>query len=940
MNKRLFLSFLLIIAFIVKTNAQAPSRINISGHISDTLGADVLFATVMLLSPADSSLQNFTTSNEKGNFSFNNVKNTSYLLKISHVSYIPLQQAISPSESKNLELTNVVMKPMSSTLMEVVVKAAKAPLRVRGDTIEYDATTFKIAPGSNVEDLLRRLPGLEVDADGNISTQGKNVKRMYVDGKTFFGNDPKSVTKNIGAEAISKVQVFDEKSEQSKLTGIDDGSKEKAMNLELKSQYKKGSFGKLTIAGGTEERAAARGNYNRFDDKNQLSFIGYANNINETGVNWEDYSEFKGNNAFNEYDNGDFGFESRNRNIYMFSGSGIMSSYNGRGFTKNFGGGTNYNYDDKKNKVNASYTYNQTALDYLQNIFRQTTIDSANKFNKYDTITNNGFVFNHIVGTRFERDFDSSNKIIAKANATFSGKDDNNVQIQQFTDNKLIDLNKMNISTISKFSTSTVTSTAIYRHLFKKKGRSFSVSGAFNYKNDDKINDLENMNDFFNAMTPDEEIKQQIKGLSVEQEIKSSVLYTEPITKKIFLEFFGNFSTFTQNTNNQVNNSMLGNQRIDSLSNYFETNTLYNRGGAVFRYSYNGLNVAIGSAVENVNKTAKTALDKSQPWYDSLHFDKTSSYFIPNVSINYEFARNAHFTLDYEKNVTPPSFFTLQPIKNTTNPAYQVEGNLDLSPEKTHAISGNVNYWNSSSFASFGLGTNYSITENPIIYSQNNKFVPELGFVNISKPIHLKNKTDLSGWLWSYFQIIKTKLTANVSGNIGLSKSPNMFNDVEDISRTTRVSFYERTSLTLGQKLLLSVGGNIRFNFSKFENNEIYNQNYMDYSLNSSVKWEFLSKTYLESNFVYQVYKSEKTTDIKPMPLLNASIRRLLGKSNKFEVRLAAFDLFNKNLTIGQYASYNYIQTSYTNTLSRYFMLSVTYNMKGFETQLRNRSHF
>ena len=178
----------------------------------------------------------------------------SYLFKAQHMSFLPVQKLVTASATAVNNIQVVVMKPISLMLMEVVIRAAKAPLRMRGDTVEYDATTFKVAPGSTVEDLLRRLPGIDVDADGNISTQGKDVKRLYVDGKTFFGDDPKSITKNLGAESISKVQVYNEKSEQSKLTGVDDGSKEKAMNLELKDEYKKGSFGKVSAAGGTEDR--------------------------------------------------------------------------------------------------------------------------------------------------------------------------------------------------------------------------------------------------------------------------------------------------------------------------------------------------------------------------------------------------------------------------------------------------------------------------------------------------------------------------------------------------------------------------------------------------------------------------------------------------------------------------------------------------------------
>ena len=229
----------LFVFFLLATfaSAQNPSKITIQGIVQDTLGAELPFATVMLLNPKDSALVNFSQSSDKGAFSFKNVKNVPYLLKISYVGYLPYQQFLPPSVSEVNDLGGIKTKPITKELLEVVIKTAKAPLSIRGDTIEYNASSFKVPPGSTVEDLLRRLPGIDVDADGNIKAQGKDVKKLYVDGKTFFGDDPKAATKNLDAKIISKVQVFTEKSEQAKLTGVDDGKKDKAMNLELKEEF-------------------------------------------------------------------------------------------------------------------------------------------------------------------------------------------------------------------------------------------------------------------------------------------------------------------------------------------------------------------------------------------------------------------------------------------------------------------------------------------------------------------------------------------------------------------------------------------------------------------------------------------------------------------------------------------------------------------------------
>ncbi|MEZ4908007.1 MAG: carboxypeptidase-like regulatory domain-containing protein [Saprospiraceae bacterium] len=213
--KRLIFTFIVLMTFVGTSFSQNPSRISINGVVNDTLDQIIDFATVMLLNPVDSTLLDFTTSDENGIFEFKSVKNKDYLLKISHISYLPFQIYFKESANKTNNVGTLKLKPINQTLMEVVIKGAKAPLFIKGDTVEYDASTFKVAPGSTVEELLRRLPGIEIDVDGNITSQGKDVNKVYVDGKSFFGDDPKSVTKNLDAQIVSKVQVFDEKSEQS-----------------------------------------------------------------------------------------------------------------------------------------------------------------------------------------------------------------------------------------------------------------------------------------------------------------------------------------------------------------------------------------------------------------------------------------------------------------------------------------------------------------------------------------------------------------------------------------------------------------------------------------------------------------------------------------------------------------------------------------------------
>lgn len=939
MRIKYLLPLFLFVFSISFTQAQKLSHTTIKGTLQDTLQAAIPFATVMLLNASDSALINFTSSNDKGEFAFNNIKNTAYLLKVQHMSYLPVQKILQPSSTPISNIQVPTMKPISQMLMEVVIRAAKAPLRMRGDTVEYDATTFKVAPGSTVEDLLRRLPGIDVDADGNISTQGKDVKRMYVDGKTFFGDDPKSVTKNLGAESISKVQVYNEKSEQSQLTGVDDGSKEKAMNLELKEEFKKGSFGKITVAAGTkadtkEQRLASRGNYNRFNDKTQLSFIGYGNNVNQTGVNWEDYGEFKGNNSFNDYDNGDFGFNRGGGRMYYFSSDDSpVNNYDGKGLTQNFGGGTNFNYNNKGTKLNSSYFYNQTQLDYDQNTFRQTFLGGDSAFTKHDTLNNSDFRSSHSVAARFEQEFDSSNKLIVKANFRFSTLNNQVLDDQQFSDLNLQPQKTLGLINTNNLSSSKITSAFIYRHLFKKKGRSLAVSGGYNSNFSDGTENYKSTSRFFEATTPTNQIRQLINNSKNINEIKSSALYTEPLSKKWFVEFFYNFSQLTNNNNRQAHPYSFE-DRIDSLSNYYSQVSLSNRLGSVIRYSNNGLNASVGIAAQKLNLTGQYALDRGIPW-DSTGVTKSYLNYTPNLNVNYEFKNHMRMDLGYSNDISAPDFNDLQPVKNTSNPAYQVNGNPDLIPEISHNINLGFNYWNPASFASIGIGIQSGITKNPIVYNQTILYDSAMGVVNISTPENMDQSTNVGSWLWSNLPIIKTKLTINFNGNLNFSDTPTQINKTPDNTKSSSYYLGTGLSFTPGTKLVLTAGINGGISQIRYTLNKQQDQNYYNYSINSSVKWQFVSRMFLESNFNYSVYKNEKFNFDQSVPLWNASVRRIIGKKNKFEMRLAAFDLFNKNVDINQYAGRNYIEQSNANTLARYFMLSLTYNMKGFENKLQ-----
>ncbi len=932
-----------LIVFLLFTNiifSQNPSKVTIQGIIADTLGEDLPFATVMLLNPKDSALINFTRSDDKAAFSFKNIKNTAYLLKISYVGYLPYQQHLDPSVSELSDLGLIKIKPITQELLEVVIRTAKAPLSIRGDTIEYNASSFKVPPGSTVEDLLRRLPGIDIDADGNIKAQGKDVKKLYVDGKTFFGDDPKAATKNLDAHIISKVQVFTEKSEQAKLTGIDDGKKDKAMNLELKEEYKKGSFGKVSAAAGTSDRWAARGNYNRFNKKEQFSILGFANNINQTGVNWEDYGEFKGQNSFNNNDNGDFGFGGGGNFRYFSSDNSDIpfNNYDGRGFTKNAGTGVNYNYDNKKTKLSSNYFYNQTQLNLDQFSKRQTFLKDSS-FYSTDTTGKLDFRSNHNVAARLEHEFDSTNTLIVKGNLRFSQNNGETIQNQLFSKGNNVNTNSLYLNNGNDLNSLRFTSAAIFRHKFKKKGRSLAVSGGYNDSNSDGTENLFSINKFFQATTFTEQIRQLNTSDNTTKQLKSSVLFTEPLSKKWFWESFYNFSNTNTQVNRQVNDPEKNNERVDNLSVFYDNSIQYNRLGSSLRYAHQGINITAGLAAQQLSLNGKYSIDKSLPLL-TAPIDKQYSNLTPNVNANFELPNNKYLNFSYGYNVREPQINDLQPIPNVNNPAFRTEGNPDLRPERNHNASVGFNYWNPANFANMNLNVEYSKYDEQIVYSQKIENIDKLGIRTTTRPENLSGGQTVSTWLWLNYPIIKTKLTATANGGINFSKTPSKINDILNETTNNGGNIGLGINLTPNQKLILGLRGNLRFNNIEYSIQKEQNQKIRNQSVDASVKWNFAKKYFLESNFNYAAFRNERFGFDQKVPIWNLSVRRLFLKENKLEMRLAAFDLLNKQVNITQSGTQNYVITNTAQTLARYFMLSLTYNLRGHETKMNKGGHF
>jgi hypothetical protein len=937
MNKmKFFLSALLLLAFIFASQAQ--SKLTIRGTVRDTTDSPLDYTSVLLLSPKDSALVAYTLTNKSGEYQFKNVDRQPLLIKATYMGYLPFQKELVLPQTDLLEVEEIQLMPILQELYEVVVKAAKAPLMMRGDTLEYDASKFKVPPGATLEELLRKLPGIQIDKDGNIVAQGQQVQKVTVDGRRFFGGNTKMATQNLNAESISKLQLYDDKSEQSKLTGVEDGVKEKTLNVELKEEAKKGGFGKVSASGGTDERWTANGSFNKFDDANQFSVIGYANNINQSGLSFDDVQEFRGSNAFQFGDTGDFGFNGGGVNYIYFSGGDNEESFEipfnnlNSGYSKNQAIGVNYNYLKAKKDFSSNYFFSRSDQSLESFNSRTNFLQNNSSFTSTDQGLQNNIAAHHRVNLRFQNELDSVNTITVTAKGRLSA-----LTTSLFSHQELIRSNteqsQMDRDNQSDKWSGAFQGTAIYRHKFKKNGRNFAASLSDTWSKADQDGTQKAVVDLMNSTDPNsyfQNLDQAIQALNNSNVIKSSLLFVEPIKNIFFWETFYNASQSNSKTNRQVYDVERSDvQELNpDLSRFFDNKITYNRFGTSLRYANKGSNLSVGVATSNYRLNGKFAVLETSENLGSVH--KSYLNFTPNVTYWKTMKGNKRINASYAMGVSPPSIADLQPYKDISNPLYIREGNPDLEPEVSHSFNSGFYMYDPATFINFQFSFNSTFYQNQVV--QNQTIDPET-FVTTYKAGNVSGGQRFNSYFGFGFPIVKTKASTFISVNPSYTKSFALINSNETKTQTFSPNISANLTLTPLEWLSMYTGSSFRPSKTKYKQNPAQNQDIRNWSAYSNMNIKFPKDFYFDVRFNYNRYENESFGFDQEVPILNAAVYKLLGKAKKWEARLSAYDVFNKNQTISQYAGQNFVTTGRIETLSRYFLLGVTYNMRGIEVK-------
>lgn len=909
------------------TSKVAAQQYSVRGTVADTLNFRKLqYASVTLVHLPDSILSVFTRADENGHFSLHPDTAGKYAMLINFPGFAEFVDVVNVKKDEPVNLGTIPMLSRTQLLNEFVVRQRMGMIKIKGDTTEYVADSFKVHDNATVEDLLKKLPGLQVDKNGGITAQGEKVQKVLVDGEEFFSDDPAVVTRNLDAKAIEAVQVYDKKSDEAIFTGVDDGQKTKTINLKLKEDRKKGYFGKINAGGGTDNYYEGQGMVNAFKGKRQLSAFGVGANTGKVGLGWEDKGKYSSSGASTSYDEetGDMYSYYNNDDNDNVSWDG---KYNGEGFPTAWTGGVHYNnkYNEAKEEIGGNYRYARQSIDANGMTTTKYALQDTQYVQKeVRSSSSNGQ--RHAADAKFEWKIDSMSNLTVEANGGYSRTKSSstyNTDTRSGEDDTLL-VNK-SLRMLSNDAASQKFNSAVkYRRKFKKKGRSMFINLSEDWREGNTTSYLFSENTYFAGGGSTSDTTNQRKETNTRNlGLKGTVSYTEPLSKVAFLTgVYGldlNNSSASRLSYDHEQTGEWSDQPNNTFSSNYDFRTVTHTGKALLRFVYKKYNFSVGSAA------FFTAFDQQDRLHDTS-FQRNYTNFAPSASFVYNFSNQHRFNISYSGNTRQPTLDQIQPLRQNTDPLNITIGNPLLKQEFRNSINASLRDYKALTGLYYYLSASFSLVNNAISTSQN---IDESG-----KRIFQYVNTDGNYSSWIYAgggrKIPKLDIQMNINGNASFSKNNNFVNGQQNTSRNN--SYTGSISLSRDwskdDKTIASVSVNPSMT---------YHDNKATISTNITSYWtsEIDIEAFVELPWQLRISSAvninlRQRTDVfttnNNVVRWDAYCARKLGKDKKSEVRLSVFDILNQNIGFNRSASgISVTENSYT-TIRRYGLLSFVWN--------------
>lgn len=908
----------------------------VKGKVVDDTKQPAIGSSLLLLNQADSALVKGTVADVDGNFILENVPvNTNYILKILSLGYKPLFKTVK-IQLDPLDLGPLTLSQNTTNLKEVLVEG-KIPLATQnGDTTSYSSSAYKVNKDATAEDLVGKMPGVTI-VDGKVQAQGEDVKQVLVDGKPFFGDDASAVLKNLPAEVIDKVQVFDKKSDQSLLTGFDDGNAQKTINITTKPQFRNGVFGRIFGGYGYEDKYTGGVTTNIFNNNRRISILAQSNNINQQNFSSEDLAGVMSSGSSGGGGRGGRGGRGGGQGGPPSSGADNfqVGNLNGINTTSLFG----LNYSDKwgkKTEVTGSYFFNWTENNSHSTLLQQYILGSNNGLiydERNNSKTDN---FNNRINFKLETKLDSQNTITLQPRLSFQNNEGSK-DLSGINSRGDFTLSNTNNSTTNKVFAYTISVPVLYRHSFAKRGRTFSINATPSITRTDANSSLYTLNNFYgdSVMTGDT-IDQRSHTFRNGASINGNVSYTEPLNKN-------NFMLVNYNGNYQDNYSSKRtyDKNYDTYK-YDISDTLLTN---VFRNTYQSQSAGLGYRFQkekfnfSLNADYRWAqLTKFQEVPSNYQLSKTFESVLPSAQLQYKFTPKKNLRVNYRSSNNAPSIDQLQNVINNSNSLQLSTGNPDLKQDFQQNLNirySGVNTDKATSFFAL-LSGNYSnnYIGNSTLIANRDTIVYNDIFLQkgsqITRPVNLDNYYSLRSFINYTFPLskIKTNFSVNLSGNY--TNIPGLINTNTNYAQTA----------TGGLGLVLSSNISEKFDFTVSSNSSYSNINNTLQTSSNTTYFSQLSKAkvtlnpwkglVLQADYTNTYYSGLTSAYNQSISLLNAAIGYKFLKNKQAELRLTVYDLLNQNNSVSRTNTDSYIQDSQTNVLNRYYMLTFTYNFKKY----------
>lgn len=908
----IFLGFLLF-----SISSLSAQKYTIKGVVHDADNNSLIGAVAVLLNATDSVMLGFSATETNGSFLIDGIAKGKYNLQITYIGYGTIQKLIDLNgESKTMDLGIIKMNEEGKMLDAVTISAEYVPIKVTKDTLEFNADAFKTQPNAVVEELLKRLPGVEVDADGVIKVQGEEVKSVTVDGKEFFGNDPKMATRNLPANAVKKVQVFDKKSKTSEFTGIDDGNDEKTINLELKEDKRNGYFGNVMAGYGSDGRYEGKTLINRFSPKTQLSFLGSLNNLNNSGVNVNDFVSMTGSQSGG-------GMRAINAN----SGVPLSFGQNNVGETESITTGLNMNQSfGLKNKLSFSYYLSQSETDLRQNSLSNSFLPSGT-LSSYSNLNSLSDGLNHNFNTTLDLRIDSTTEMTLRGSLALKegGGERNQIDTTLNAARNILNLNdqfKKNTSESNNYNI-----TLNLRKKLNKIGRTVTLDGSLGANNSDNINKL--LSEVYdNTLMINNEISvfQDQNQFSDNQNYSFGLNYTEPLGNQLFVIINGS----RRNNKSDIikdfldlNPDALTNPGIlnEELSRTFDNRFVYNTGGLNFRLSKENYSASVGVDFQNSNLEGVPSVGEA--------IDQQFNNFLPKASLELDKLR---IRMNYSTSVREPSMEQLQPVVDNTDPLRIYQGNPGLVPEYRHNMRISYNFFDQFNFRSLFANVRLGYTKNRITTAT---ILDPQTFIRTQTPVNTDSESTLGANLnySSPLNFMKAKFRTGINSSLtsGIVYINGKENNFDNWSNGINLTLENKS-----KKLFdASVSGRLSFNSNLFENNKSQNTNFVNQTYESYLAL-FAGKGWtIDTRMEYNIYDQGSFDASTKISLWQASISKGF-MDNKLTAKLRIFDILNQNQGVSRSSSNQDISESISNSIGRYLMLNFTYALNALSAPSSN----